>query len=148
MCCRWARQPHDVQQPTATKEEAQVQDGLHQPPDLRAGEEVPLPEVPFAGGPGRDRRAAGPQQRPGHHLVPEPEGQAEEGHGGAEEGRGDGQGLRQSAEVLLGERAQLQHAQEETTSVGRGVPLHGEVIASFSVNSCTFLVKKIPPRSK
>lgn len=40
------------------KEKEKVPDGLHEPPDLRVGEEVPVPEVPLTGGPGPDRAAA------------------------------------------------------------------------------------------
>lgn len=42
-------------QPTPTKEEEEIPDGLHQPPDLRTGEAIPLPKIPVAIGSGRDR---------------------------------------------------------------------------------------------
>lgn len=89
LCSRRAEPPQPLQQQTAAKEEAEIADGLHQPPDLRVGEEIPLPEVPQSGGQGRDSGQPRSDQRPGDHLVPEPEGEAEEGHGGAEEGRGE-----------------------------------------------------------
>lgn len=88
-CCRWPAQPPEpVQQPATAEEEAQISNGVHKSPDLRAGEEVPVPEVPLASGSGRDRRSVRPHQRPGHHVVPEQTGQAQTGHGGAQERRG------------------------------------------------------------
>lgn len=76
-------------------EEAQeVSDGVHQPPDLRAGEALPVPEVPVPSRPGPDRTAAGPDKRAGHHVVPEPQSQAKTGPGGDEGRRGVGQGRR------------------------------------------------------
>lgn len=73
---------------TDVEKEEKVADSLHEPPDLRAGEEVSVPEVPLPGRPRPDRAAAGALQRAGHHLVPEPQGQAQAGPGGDESGRG------------------------------------------------------------
>ena len=110
ICSRRPRESYVLQQPTAAKEKAQVQDRFHEPPDLRAGEEVPLPEIPVSSRPGRDSQPAGTQQRPSHHLVPEQESEAQERHGGAEEGCGDGESVRHPTEVLPRECPQLQHA--------------------------------------
>jgi hypothetical protein len=104
--------PQPVQLAPAAQEEAKVADGLHQPPDLRAGEEVPLPEVPQSGGPRRDRLLAGPDQRTSHHLVPEQEGQAQTRHGGAQEGRRERQAAHRAQE-LPRERPGLGDTQEE-----------------------------------
>ena len=57
-----------VRQQAAAEEEAQVADGVHQPPDLRAGEAVPLPEVPLPGRQGRDRGHTRPLKRAGQQL--------------------------------------------------------------------------------
>lgn len=100
---RWPEPPEPLQQPAATKEEAEIADGLHQPPDLRVGEAFPVPKIPQSRGQGRDRVQFGPDQRPGHHVVPEQAGETEEGHGGAEEGRGERQDPQRSQE-FLGER--------------------------------------------
>lgn len=66
---------------TDVQEEEKVADGLHQPPDLRAGEEVFVPEISLPGRSRPDRAAAGPVERAGHHLVSEPPGQAQTGPG-------------------------------------------------------------------
>lgn len=82
----WARKRFRAE--TDVKEEEKVADGLHQPPDLRAGEEVLVPEVSVSGRSRPDRAAAGPVERAGHHLVPEPPGQAQARPGGDEGWRG------------------------------------------------------------
>lgn len=111
--------PQPLQQPPAAQEEAKIADGLHQPPDLRAGEAFPLPEVPQPGRSRRDRLQLGPHQRPGDHVVPEPEGEAEEGHGGAEEGRGERQAA-QRAQELPRERPGPGDTEEEGGGGERG----------------------------
>lgn len=82
-----SRPPEHVQQPPATKEEAKIPHSIHQPPDLRVRKEVPLPEVPIPSRSGRNRAITGVDQCPGHHVVPEQKGEAEEGHGGTQERR-------------------------------------------------------------
>ena len=158
-----------VRQPTAAKEEKEITDGVHQPSDLRAGEAVPVPEVPVTFGSGRDSGRPRPLQRTGkfvirvqatrqqslfpqrpqlfphsvrptlqqfsltarvrfllprftgHHLVPEPTGQAEARHGGAEEGRRDGEGAVRTQNVP-GECERYEHSQEENHARRRWQP--------------------------
>lgn len=87
-CYRWASEsPEPLQQPPASQEEAEVAHSVYQPPDLRAGEAIPVPEVSVACRPGRDRGSTGPQQRAGHHVVPKQTRKAQARHGGAQEGR-------------------------------------------------------------
>lgn len=76
------------------EEASEVSDGVHQSPNLRAGEALPVPEVPVPSRPGPDRAAAGPDKRAGHHVVSEPASQAKTGPGGNEGRRGVGQGRR------------------------------------------------------
>lgn len=53
VCCRWTSEsPEPLQQPSASQEEAKVSHSVHQPPDLRAREAIPLPEVFVACRPG------------------------------------------------------------------------------------------------
>lgn len=117
-CSRASQSPEPVQQPSAAEEEAQEQDRVHEPTDLRAGEAVPLPEVLEPGGQGRDRRSAGTEQRAGDHVVPEPKGEAQEGHGGAEEGRADGEPApgRPAPQNLPGERTGPGYPEEKTSA--------------------------------
>lgn len=78
MCYRRTSEPPEpLQQPSASQEEEEIADRFHQPPDIRAGEAVSVPEIPVARRPGRDRGSAGSQQRAGHHVVPEQARQAE-----------------------------------------------------------------------
>lgn len=78
-----------VQLASAAQEEAEVPDRFHQPSDLRAGETFPVPEVPVARGPGRDRVQPGTDQRASDHVVPEQAGQDEARLRGTEKGPGD-----------------------------------------------------------
>ena len=72
MCYRWTdKPPEPLQQPPASQEEKEVADRIYQPPDLRTGEALPIPEVPVTRRPRRNRGSAGPQQRTGHHVVSE-----------------------------------------------------------------------------
>lgn len=112
-CYRERKRRSHVQFEAAAQKEAQVSNGLHQPPNIRIRETVPVPEVPVSGGPGRNSRPTRPDQRPSHHLVPEQAGQTQEGHGRAEEGRRNGQSLH-AAQDFLGERSEFQHTEEET----------------------------------
>ncbi len=61
--------PVVLHEQAAPEEEAQVAHGVHQPPDLRAGEEVPLPKVSVAGGQGRNRGSAWAFKRSGKKLI-------------------------------------------------------------------------------
>jgi len=108
-----------VQLAVAAQEEAQVAHRVHQPPDIRAGETVPVPEVPFAGRQGRDRVQPGPDERAGHHVVPEPPGQDEARLRGTEEGPGD-VGRAQRAQDILGDGPEHGNTQEETATGGGG----------------------------
>ena len=54
-------------------------DGLHAPPDPRAGEGVPLQPLPHAEAAHRDRAHAVPQRETDQDLVPEPADEVEEG---------------------------------------------------------------------
>ena len=73
VCYRWTdKPPEPLQQPTTSQEEKEVANRIYQPPDLRAREALPLPEVLVARRSGRNRGSAGSQQRAGHHVVPEP----------------------------------------------------------------------------
>jgi len=108
-----------VQFAVAAQKEAQVAHRVHQPPDIRAGETIPVPEVPIAGRQGRDRVQPGPDKRAGHHVVPEPPGQDEAGLRGTEEGPGDA-GRAQRAQDILGDGPEHGNTQEETaTGIGR-----------------------------
>lgn len=107
-----------VQLASAAQEETQVAHRVHQPPDIRAGETFPVPEVPVAGRPGRDRVQPGPDERAGDHVVPEPAGQDEAGLRGAEEGPGDAGGA-QRAQDLPGDGPEHGHTEEETSTGGR-----------------------------
>jgi len=111
--------PEPVQLARAAEEEAQVAHRVHQPPDLRAGETLPVPEVPVAGGPGRDRVQPGSDQRAGDHVVPEQAGQDEAGLRGTEEGPGDA-GRAQRAQDIPGDRPEHGHTQEEAAAAGGG----------------------------
>jgi len=130
LCCfrRAVEPPEPVQLAAAERqEEAQVAHRLHQPPDLRAGEAVSVPKVPVAGRPRRDRRPTRPQQRAGHHVVPESARQTQARHGGAQEGRRVGQDPH-GAQVVPRERAGPRPAQEEGGGVqerGRSRRRHG-----------------------
>lgn len=86
MCCRASQSLEPVQQPPATEEEAQESDCVHESADLRAGETISLSEVLESGRQRRNRRSTRPEQCPSDHVVPEQEGEAQEGHGGAQEG--------------------------------------------------------------
>ena len=57
---RHGARPAELREQAAAQEEAEVADCLHKPPDLRAGEALPVPEVPLARGQGRDSGATGP----------------------------------------------------------------------------------------
>lgn len=97
-----------VQLAGAAQEETQVPHRVHQPPDIRAGETVPIPEIPVAGRPGRDRVQPWPDQRAGDHVVPEQAGQDEAGLRGAEEGPGD-VGRAQRAQNIPGDGPEHGH---------------------------------------
>lgn len=49
-----------VQLTVTAQEEAQIAHRVHQPPDIRAGEAIPVPKVPVAGRQGRDCVQPGP----------------------------------------------------------------------------------------
>ena len=66
--CRHGTGPDVFCEQAATKEEAEVAHCLHQPPDIRAGEAVPLPEVPLPGRQGRDRGHTRPLKRAGQQA--------------------------------------------------------------------------------
>lgn len=114
--CR-CQSSESVQFSDATKEEAQVAHRVHQPPDIRAGEAVPVPEVSVAGRPRRDRVQPGPDQRTGHHMVPKPAGQDEARLRGTKEGPGD-VGRAQRAQDFLGDGPEHGHTQEEAAADG------------------------------
>lgn len=141
---RSSESPAPIQQPSATKEEEEIANCLHEPPNLRAGEEVPLPEVPLPGGPGRNRRSPRTLERAGDHLVPEQAGETEAGHGRAEEGRGIGQDPDRS-QILPGERPGPGHSQEEERAepLGRGEELRRPELS----HSCRFLREIIRQRT-
>lgn len=109
---RWPEPPEPLQQPPAAEEEAEISHRLHQPPDIRAREAVPLPKVPQSSGPRRDSVESGPNERTGDNMVPKPEGEAQEGHGRTEEGRRERQAA-DGAQELPGERAGLGDTEEE-----------------------------------
>lgn len=88
-CSRWSvESPESLQLEAAAKEKAEIENSLHQPPDLRTGETVSIPEVLIAGRQGRDSQLPWAIQRTSHHMVPEQTSEAQTRHGGAEERRG------------------------------------------------------------
>lgn len=111
-CSRWPKPPQPVQFQTAAEEETKIAHRLHQPPDFRAGETIPVPKVPQSGRQGRNCAKSGPDQCPSDHVVPEPQGQAQKGHGGAEKGRGKCENSNGSQEFFR-DRSRLGCAQEK-----------------------------------
>lgn len=69
--CRRIWRSKRVWMPRTAEEEAEIPNGVHEPPNFWVGAAIHLPEVPLAGGQRWDRRLAGPQQRPSHYVVPE-----------------------------------------------------------------------------
>ena len=112
-CFSWTSQPpKPLQQPTTGEEEAQIEDRVHQSPNLRTGETLPVPEVLEPRGPRRDRGPVGPKQRPGHHVVPKQKSETQKGHGGTEEGRRIHQNPH-SSQILFGKRTRPGHSEEK-----------------------------------
>lgn len=45
-CFRWSvESPESIQFEAAAEEETEIPDGVHEPPNIRVGEAIPLPEV-------------------------------------------------------------------------------------------------------
>ena len=84
------RSVEHVRKECAVEEATEISHRLHESADLRTREALPLPEVPHADRPGRDRAQSGIVERAGDHVVPEPAREVEARLGGTSRGRDGG----------------------------------------------------------